>query len=191
MRVKLSNKTMKIEQKFNKLTAKEYQFYIDNHKKYTDFNTLGLYRSLLENEKLTLAEKLEVRDYAHAQFQKAFDFLQLKDPKTYIGVCTLGQELSKVAERQLFEEVRINQQKILADKQLKHRNFGIYGIHDCGYNTCHMNGLMVKQGSFFCENQMRFDSDKNGISGKLKSERLLKERKNEKVIIRKEIEHLE
>jgi hypothetical protein len=50
---------MEIEQKFNQLTAKEYLFYIDNHKKYTNFNTLGLYRSLLENEKLTLAEKIE------------------------------------------------------------------------------------------------------------------------------------
>jgi hypothetical protein len=181
---------MKIGQPFSKLTLKEYQFYIDNHKKYTDFNTLGLYRSLIENEKLTVAEKLEVCAYAHAQFQKTFDFLQLKDPKTYIAVSSLGQELTKADERQLWENVKVNQQKILADKQIKHRNFGIYGIHDCGYETCHMNGLMVKQGSFFCENQMRFDSDKHTYSGQLKSERLKKDRKNRKAIIDENLEEL-
>jgi hypothetical protein len=169
---------MKIGQPFNKLNLKEYQFYIDNHTKYTDFNTLGLYRSILENEKLTLDEKLELRAYAHAQFQKTFDFLQLKDPKTYMAVCMLGQELTKADEHQLWENVKVNQQKILADKKIKHRNFGVYGIHDCGYETCHLNGLMVQQGSFFCESQMRFDSDKTKYSGQIKSERLKKERKN-------------
>ncbi len=88
MRVKLSNKTMKIEQKFNKLTAKEYRFYIDNHKKYTDFNTLGLYRSLLENEKLTLAEKLEVRDYA----ERFLTLWRARDPQIVYNGFDLANE---------------------------------------------------------------------------------------------------
>ncbi len=182
---------MKIGVQFNKLTLKEYQFYIDNHKKYTDFNTLGLYRSIVENDNLTLDEKLELREYAHAQFQKTFDFLQLKDPKTYVDVCTLGLELTKADENQLWQNVKTNQQKILADKQIKHRNFGIYSIHDCGYDTCPMNGLMVKQGSFFCENQMRFDSDKHTYSAQLKSERLKKDKRNRKAIIDENLEELD
>jgi len=32
---------MEIGQKFNQLTLDEYFFYIDNYKKYKDFNTLG------------------------------------------------------------------------------------------------------------------------------------------------------
>jgi hypothetical protein len=180
---------MKIDKKFNQLTFKEYQFYIENHKKYTDFNTLGLYRSLLENEKLTLVEKLELRDFAHSFFQKTFDFLQLKDPKTYMDVCSLGEDLTKADEWQLWENVKANQQKILKEKQIKHRNFGIYGLHDCGYETCKFNGLMVQQGSFFCENQMRFDSDKNSSVGKVKAEKRKQDRKNERVILRKELEN--
>jgi|GEM_PF-5372128 len=39
---------MKIDKQFNRLTLKDYFYYIDHHRKYTDFNTLGLYRSLTE-----------------------------------------------------------------------------------------------------------------------------------------------
>ena len=53
---------MEIGQKFNTLTLKEYFFYIDNYKKYTDFSTLGLYRSIVENEKLSLDDKLVIRE---------------------------------------------------------------------------------------------------------------------------------
>ena len=77
---------MEIGHKFNTLTLKEYFFYIDNYKKYTDFNTLGLYRSMVENEKLSLNDKIAVREYAHKVFKKTFDFLQLKDPKTFVEV---------------------------------------------------------------------------------------------------------
>jgi hypothetical protein len=90
---------MEIGQRFNKLTLKEYFFYIDNYKKYTDFNTLGLYRSIVENEKLSLDDKLSLREYAHKKFRKTFEFLQLKDPKIYIDIKYLGQELTKGDER--------------------------------------------------------------------------------------------
>lgn len=54
-----------------------------NHKKYTDFNVLGLYRSISENDKLPLEDKIYIRDLANETFGKTFNFLQLKDPKTY------------------------------------------------------------------------------------------------------------
>lgn len=127
---------MEIGQQFNKLTLKECFFYIDNYKKYTDFNTLGLYRSIIENDKLHLADKIEVREYAHKTFKKTFDFLQLKDPKTYFDITTIGQELTKEDERQLLDNIIGNQQKILADKKFGNRNFGDYSKYNCGYDTC-------------------------------------------------------
>jgi hypothetical protein len=51
---------MKIGVKFNQLTYPEYLQIIEYHQKYTDFNTLGLYRSILENEKLDLSQRIEI-----------------------------------------------------------------------------------------------------------------------------------
>ena len=180
---------MEIGQQFNKLTLKEYFFYIDNHKKYTDFNTLGLYRSIIENDKLKIADKIEVREYAHRTFKKTFDFLQLKDPKTYFDVMTIGQELTKADEQQIWEDIKVNQQKILADKKIKHRNFGDYSKHNCGYDTCPLNGLMIRQGSEISEGHMHFNSDKNRYAAKDKADRRKADRKNERQIIRKIIEN--
>ncbi len=180
---------MEIGQRFNKLTLKEYFFYIDNYKKYTDFNTLGLYRSIVENEKLSLEDKLSLREYAHKTFRKTFEFLQLKDPKTYIDVKYLGQELTKGDERIIWDDIRRNQQRILADKKIKHRNFGEYSKHNCGYDTCIYNGIMIKQGSSLAEGNMHFDSDKNKYAAKDKSDRRKSDRKQERQIIRKELEN--
>lgn len=171
---------MEIGRKFNTLSVSEYKHYIENHKKYVDFNTLGLYRSILENEKLTVEDKIFVRDFANTFFQKTFDFLQLKDPYTYFQLITLGKILTLGDEKQFWNQIRINQEKILKDKKIKHRNFGVYSKHSCGYETCNMNGLMIEQGSFFSEHEMRFDSDKNKFAAKLKSERFRKGRKTEK-----------
>ncbi len=179
---------MKIEKKFNTLTVSEYISYIVDYKKYTDFNTLGLYRSILENEKLSLDEKIKVREYAHQNFKKNFDFLQLKDPRTYMDVSLLGQEYTEADRSQLWENVKKNQQKILADKKMKHRNFGSYSKHDCGYETCVFNGLMVKEGSFFADGHMSFDSDKNDYIGKVKSEKRKSDRKRTKQIVDKELD---
>jgi len=179
---------MKIGQKFNTLTMKEYYFFIDNYKKYTDFNTLGLYRSIVENEKLNLDDKIAVRDYAHKTFKKSFDFLQLKDPRTFIDVEYLGIDLSTVDERNIWENIRRNQQQILEDKKIKHRNFGEYSKHNCGYDQCCFNGIMIRQGSWLMENDMHFNSDKSDIAAKVKSERRKADRKNEKRLIIKELE---
>ncbi|MCS3801676.1 hypothetical protein [Niastella sp. OAS944] len=179
---------MKISQPFNKLTLKEYFFYIDNHKKYTDFNTLGLYRSITENKKLSLAERIEVREYAYTKFKKFFEFLQLKDPVTYYDIITLGQELTKADESQMWKDIKHNQQKILAEKSIKHRNFGIYSKHDCGRNDCNLNGLMLKKRSYFAYSHMCFKSDKNEHASKHKSIQRKADRKKAKQIIKKELD---
>ena len=182
---------MKIGRPFNKLTFSEYRTFIPMHEQFSDWNSLGLYRSILEHETLSIEEKLQVRDLSHTFFQKQFDFLQLKDPKTYIEINTLGQELTKADLNQCWENVKINQQKILNEKKIRHRNFGIYAIHDCGYETCFYNGLMVQKGSPLCESKMMFDSDKkNHRSVVLKSEKIKKDRKNRKNIIDEEIENI-
>lgn len=177
---------MKIRQKFNQLTVKEYLFYIDNHKKYVDFNTLGLYRSIVETTKLTLDEKIQVRDYAHNTFKKTFDFLQLKDPMVYVEVSTLGQQLTKGDTDRLWHNIRTNQQKILADKRIKHRNFGQYSKHNCGYDDCVWNGLMIRQGSWLTEAHMHFQSDKNTLLQEWKSARRKSDRRNAKQVINRD-----
>ena len=168
---------MKIGKPFNHFTKQEYLKTIPNHKQYSDFNTLGLYRSLLENEKLSLEEKLEIRDFANEHFQKTFDFLQLKDPQTYFEVSTLGKKLTRGDELNLWRIIRENQEKILKDKKIKHRNFGTYSKHDCGYDTCPYNGLMIKQGSHLAESSMCFATDKNKDEKKQKAQRKEKEQR--------------
>lgn len=175
---------MEIGKKFNLLTVKEYLHYIENHKKYVDFNTLGLYRSIIENENLSLSDKILVRDFANKFFRKTFDFLQVTDPYTYFELSTLGNRLTIADEKELWSQIRFNQEKILKDKKIKHRNFGIYSKHICGFETCSYNGLMIKQGSFLTEHQMRFDSDRNSFCAQLKSLRFKKHRKKEKKIVK-------
>lgn len=178
---------MKIGKKFNTLTLKEYFFFIDNYKKYKDFNTLGLYRSIVENEKLTHDEKLIVRDYAHNIFKKTFDFLQLKDPKTFIEVEHLGQKLTKGDEQNIWNEIRKNQQRILKEKKIRHRNFGVYSKHNCGQEICMWNGIMVRQGSWLAESNMHFDSDNGNYHQKIKSDNRKSDRKREKQIVNQEL----
>jgi hypothetical protein len=181
-------KSMKLGRPFNKLSFSEYLHFIKSYKMFSDFNTLGLYRSIVETEKLTLEQKIEVRDFAHTFFQKQFGFLQLKDPMTYIAVSTLGQELTKPDEMQLWENVKKNQQKILSDKKIKHRNFGTYSKHICGHEGCPYEGLMTQKGSYFAyHNGMAFESDKTSF-GKVKSDKFKKERKEKRLIIKSNLD---
>jgi hypothetical protein len=154
--------------RLNKLTLKQYIATIDNYRKYTDFNTLGLYRSIVENEKLSLEEKIEVREYAHRTFIKTFDFLQLKDPNTFFEVSTLGQSFTLADERQYWKNIIANQEKILKDKKLNHRNFGVYSRHQCGWDLCPFLGLMVKPGWSLKYADMHHKSDKTKNPGKSK-----------------------
>ncbi len=169
---------MKIGKPFYQLTKEEYLYYIENHQQYADFNTLGLYRSLLENECLTLKDQLEIRDFAHQYFQKTFDFLQLKDPKTYFEVFYLGEEMTEGDIQNAWRIIRENQQKILNDKKIKHRNFGTYSKHDCGLPYFHFNGLMIKQNAFNSRDFMCFKTDENKDEKVNKSKRQLKEKRN-------------
>jgi len=182
---------MKIGQRFNKLTFKEYFFYIANHKRCKDFNTLGLYRSILENEKLSLKEKIEVRDYANQFFQKTFDFLQVKDPITFLELSTLGEDLTAEDEKKLQIEIQKNQRKILKSKRIRHRSFGIHSRHTC-VKTCIWNGLMVRPNSkLTLMNRgagIQFDSDKNKWIGGMKALRPCKTRRQKIQSIRELIE---
>lgn len=174
---------MEISKKFNTLTFQEYFFYIDNHKKYTDFNALGLYRSIIEHENLTTEEKIAISNHAHSHFQKSFDFLQLKDPAVFFDITTLGQELTKADENQIWENIFVAQQKILKDKKIKHRNFGDYAKHNCHHPGCPLDGLMIRQGSLFAEREMKFHTDKRTYTTKVKAQARKIDRKNKKQII--------
>ncbi|MCJ0743544.1 hypothetical protein [Pedobacter montanisoli] len=178
---------MEIGKKFNALNLEEYLFFIDNYKNYSDFNTLGLYRSLSENENLTIEQKIQVRDYANKYFEKTFEFLQIKDPWTYIKVITLGLELTNADKEELWRKIRVNQENILRNKKIKHQNFGKYSKHNCGYETCPMNGIMIKQGSHLAECKMCIGNN-DKYQRKVKSEKRKSERKNKNLIIKKELE---
>lgn len=179
---------MTIGKKFKDLNSDEYVFYINNHKKYKDFNTLGLYRSLIENNKLSLDEKIAIREHAHSFFKKSFDFLQLKDPKVFVDVSILGMKFTKADEKRIWDEVIKNQQNILNDKRIKHRNFGIYSKHSCPYEDCIYQGLMVRPNSQLAWGSMHFADDKSKYQQKAKSERRKSERKREQLMINEQID---
>lgn len=175
---------MKIGKPFKTLQLREYVFYIDHHHKYTDFNTLGLYRSILENDKLDEHQKIELREYANKTFGKSYHFLQLKDPQTYFHLQTIGMKLTVGDEKQLWKDIIAGQQKLLSDKKIKHRNFGVYSKHTCGYDSCHLDGLMIRRGSMMADSFMQFGSDKCSYMEKEKSDRRKSDRKNEQKIIK-------
>ncbi|MBP93498.1 MAG: hypothetical protein CMC55_05210 [Flavobacteriaceae bacterium] len=179
---------MTIGKKFNQLDKSEYLLIIENYKQYKDFNTLGLYRSICENENLDLETRMEVRDFAHTIFKKTFNFYQLKDPITYFELTTLGMNLTVADERQAWKEIRENQEKILSDKKIKHRNFGDYSKHNCGYDNCPYNGIMIKQGTGLSENHMWFETDKKKENAKNKSKNRKKQRREKHKIIRDDLD---
>ena len=169
---------MKIGKRFNQLTEQEYRYYIDHSGKYTDFNTLGLYRSIIENEKLNLQQKLEIRDYANHKFGKTFEFYQLQYPSLYFDLITLGESLTTGDYMKLWDEIRHNQERILKAKRIKHRNFGDYSKHNCGHDWCPYNGVMTRKGSRIAEMAMRFHSDRSKHGRRSKRAQQKKEEKH-------------
>lgn len=165
---------MKINKRLNTLIYSEYLYLLKTYKSFTDFNHLGLFRSVLENAKLSLTQKIEIRDAAILAFPKFFEFLQLKDPWTFLQLKKLGQHFTVADEKRLWDVVRLNQQKILDKKRIGHKNFGVYSKHNCGYDTCNLNGIMVKQGSLLTEQDM---VNRKKYSTFSKSARYKKERK--------------
>jgi hypothetical protein len=143
---------------------------IKNRHKYTNFNTLGLYRSIVENQKLDLVQKIAVRELAHEHFLKTFEFLQLKDPFTYFEVSTLGQTLTVADKRQCWKHISTNQQQILKQKRIKHRNFGFYAKHVCGYEHCPYNDVMIPNSHRHRFVHISFNSDENICSKQLKAQ---------------------
>lgn len=178
---------MKLGRQINTLTYSEYLHLLENYKKFTDFNHLGLFRSILENEKLALTQKFEIRDAAIEKFPKFFEFLQLKDPVTYFSLVTFQQALTTADSHQVWEDIKRNQQQILAVKKLGHRNIGTYSKHDCGYETCHLNGLMIRQGSWLAEGEIRSCAYKNEYAARSKSEMRRRNRKQQKQIIEQDL----
>jgi hypothetical protein len=180
---------VQLKQKFNKLTYAEYICVIDDRKKISNFNTLGLFRSIVETNKLDIAQKIAVRDYANRFLHKSFDFLQLKDPETYFNLITLGENLTVADEKKIYTDIRHNQQKILKNKRIKHRNFGTHSKHDCGSEYCCCRGRMIKRGSILEESRIIFDSDRHHTwYTRLKVELAKKERKNMKQLVDREWE---
>ena len=47
----------------------------------------------------------------------------------------MGEDLTIADERQFWSEIRKSQEKILKDKKINHRNFGVYSKHICGYEA--------------------------------------------------------
>jgi len=85
---------MKIGRKLSTFSQGEYHNLLKNYLRFTDFNSLGLFRSILENEKLTLEQKIDIRDAAKNTFPKFFTFLQVKDPWTFRKLELLGQDVT-------------------------------------------------------------------------------------------------
>jgi hypothetical protein len=175
---------MKINRKLNTFTYGEYAYLLEHYKKYTDFNTLGLFRSIVDNNKLDLEQKIKVRDLAITAFLRVFEFLQLKDPDTYFDLRALGQELTVADKNKAWDDIKFNQQRILESKRLNHRNFGTYSKHECGYETCHLKGLMIRQGSQLAYGgEMHFCSDKESYVLREKSRIRKQERKSRRQFI--------
>jgi hypothetical protein len=176
---------MKVGRQFNTLTYGEYLHLLENHKRFTDFNTLGLFRSIVETTKLSLEEKLALRQVAIAAFAKTFEFLQLKAPQTYFEVSTLGETLTVADKHQAWENIRSNQQKIWESKRLTHRNFGTYSKHNCSLDTCHLHGLMLRENSRVAwGGPMHFPSDNHSWAKPVKAARRKQDRKAQTQIIK-------
>jgi hypothetical protein len=119
--------------KYNDYQYEELKELLDKGQADKEINVLGFYRSLLENKHLSVEQAIELRETAHGHFQKQFNFFQIKDPSTYLKVTLLGEEYTKGDEDNLWRQIVRNQQSILKEKRIKHRNFGTYSIHNCDY----------------------------------------------------------
>ncbi len=116
---------MKLNRPFNTLSLAEYRHIIPRHSKYADFNPLALYRSIVENPKLSTAEKQEVLALANQYFQKFYDFLVVKDLHTYAALSRLGlPPLSPAQQWDYDEQLRAQAEKILARKRIRNWRVG-------------------------------------------------------------------
>ena len=116
---------MKLNRPFNTLTLAEYRALIPRHAAYADFNPLALYRSILENNKLSAADQQAVLALAKQYFPKFYDFLVVKDFNTYAALSRLGlPPLSPAQQWDYSEQLRIQAEKILARKRIRNWRVG-------------------------------------------------------------------
>ena len=116
---------MKLNRPFNTLTLAQYRQIIPQHARYADFNPLALYRSILENNKLSEAEKQAMLALAKHYFPKFYDFLLVKDFNTYAALSRLGlPPLSPAQQWDYSEQLRIQAEKILACKRIRNWRVG-------------------------------------------------------------------
>ncbi|SEQ79602.1 hypothetical protein [Neolewinella agarilytica] len=169
---------MKIGRPINQLTARALRRLLSDYRRYTDFNRLGLFRGILESQILNPHEKQEIRDLAKETFRKYYDFLVVKDPYTWDRLEHLGENRNRQQEGQDWKEIRRKQEEILRRKRIRHRNFGVYSRHDCGYETCNVNNCMTRpKGPNRYGSEMSFDSDRYKYARKEKSRRHKQQRR--------------
>lgn len=160
---------MQIKKKFNTFTYNEYIQILKNYKKYTNFNTLGLYRSIIENKKLSIDEKIKIRKSCNEHFFKFFQFLQIKDVNTYVKLVLLGEDYTEADKQLLFDKAFLYKRVTLSKKKIKHDNIGTASKHMCGHDDCSYNGIMTPPSKNYRKN--RYNKIAKSISYK-------KERKN-------------
>ncbi|MBC7406563.1 MAG: hypothetical protein H7230_03800 [Candidatus Parcubacteria bacterium] len=156
---------------YNTLALSTLLELLESYKKDKNFNNLGFFRSILENDQLNLGDKIFLNNRAIEIMPKSYEFLQVRDPGLYLNLETLGMQILDSDKRDMYKKIRLNQEKILKQKKIRHRNFGIFSKHLCNIEGCHYNGRMVKQGSFVAGGGMHFASD-NHPSPKYKQAQL-------------------
>ena len=137
---------MNINQPFNELSATRIREIIQNYKQYKDFNRLGLFRGLIESECLSPEERTSLQKLARKTFDRYFDFLVIKDPDTWWTTLHPNWVENSFSDRlDRWRKIEHHQRVIIERKGLGHRNFGTYSKHDCGYEDCPLNGVMIKK----------------------------------------------
>lgn len=115
-----------------------------------------------------------MRDLLNEKHFKTYEFYQIKDPELYISLFRLDKDMNDQQIEKLKDELRVFQEKRLKEKRIKHRNFGNYSKHNCGMETCALNGRMIKQGSPEAEACMHFKSDKRKPNKRYKRKKINK-----------------
>ena len=170
---------MILSQPFNQLSYEQFRDAMLAHKQYKQFNTLGMFRGIVESELLSPGQKVEIRNLAQKLFERQWEFLQIKDAICYVALYTLDlPDLLPPDEARIWEVLRHNQQQILREKRISHRSFGNYSKHNCGYDWCPYNGIMVRTDWPLAESRMIFRTDHPLYEAGQKAEKHRKNRKN-------------
>jgi hypothetical protein len=127
----------------NTLTAQGYRKLLASPHGRKQVNTLGLFRSIVENRKLPEEEKAAIRDACREAFPQFYGFLPVKDYRTYWALEALGREMTEADWRALKERSWREAAAWVKQRRIRHRSFGVHSKHECE-PTCPMLGTMVK-----------------------------------------------